>query len=170
MIAISVVAAALAVTVGLLAWRLRATRAEAATAGARLAAMLESFSAGLAVWSPEGRLTACNGRFREFYPAVELKPGLEYEDFVRYAATRAIVLVPEAEIDAWIEARLDRFGEGGGRDPAHPRRTLDRDPDGLGRGRRDAAAPRRRDRGAGRGDLRGRRSSGGDDAVRGAPG
>ena len=112
MIAISVVAAALAVTVGLLAWRLRATRAEAATAGARLAAMLESFSAGLAVWSPEGRLTACNGRFREFYPAVELKPGLEYEDFVRYAATRAIVLVPEAEIDAWIEARLDRFGEG----------------------------------------------------------
>ena len=111
MLALSVVAAALAIAVGLLAWRLRASRVEAAAAGARLAAVLESLSAGLAVWSPEGRLTACNGRFREFYPAVELKPGLEYEDLVRYAATRAVVLVPEAGIEAWIEERLGRFGQ-----------------------------------------------------------
>ena len=111
MIAISVLAAVLAVAVGLLGWRLREARAEAAVAGARLAAMLESLSAGLAVWSPGGRLTACNGRFREFYPAVQLRPGLEYEDFVRYAATRAVVLVPEAEMDAWVQARIGRFGE-----------------------------------------------------------
>ncbi len=111
MIAISVVAAGLVVAVGLLGWRLRAARAEAAAAGARLAATLESLSAGLAVWSPDGHLTACNGRFREFYPAVELRPGLEYEDLVRYAATRAVVLVPEAEIDAWVEARIGRLGE-----------------------------------------------------------
>lgn len=110
MIAMSVVAAVLTVMVGLLAWRLRATRAEAAAAGARLAALLESLSAGLAVWSAEGRLTACNGRFREFYPDVELKPGLEYEDLVRYAATRAVVLVPEAGIEAWVEERVARFG------------------------------------------------------------
>ena len=111
MIVISVVAAGLAVAVGLLAWRLRAARAAAGAAGTRLAAVLESLSAGLAEWSPDGRLTACNGRFREFYPAVELKPGLEYEDLVRYAATRAVVLVPEAEIDAWVERRVGRFGE-----------------------------------------------------------
>ena len=111
MIALSVVAVALAVAVGLLGWRLRAARAEAAAAGARLAALLESLSAGLSVWSPAGLLTACNGRFREFYPAVELKPGLEFEDLIRYAATRAVVLVPEAEIDAWIEGRIGRFGE-----------------------------------------------------------
>ena len=111
MTAISVLAAALAVAVGLLGWRLRTARAEAAAAGTRLAAVLESLSAGLAVWSPDGRLTACNGRFREFYPAVELKPGLEYEDLVRYAATRAVVLVPEAEIEAWTGERIGRFGE-----------------------------------------------------------
>ena len=111
MIAISLLAALLAVAAGLLAWRLRAARDEAAVARARLAAMLESFSAGLAVWSSEGRLTACNGRFREFYPAVQLKPGLEYEDLLRYAARRAVVLVPEAETEAWVEARLGRFGE-----------------------------------------------------------
>ena len=111
MVPLSVLAGALAVAVGLLSWRLRAVRAESAAAAARLAAILESFSAGLAVWSPEGRLTACNRRFREFYPAVELKPGLEYEDLVRYVATRAVVLVPEAEIDAWIEARIGRLGE-----------------------------------------------------------
>ena len=111
MIAISLLAALLAVAAGLLAWRLRAARDETTVARARLAAMLESFSAGLAVWSSEGRLTACNGRFREFYPAVELKPGLEYEDLLRYAARRAVVLVPEAETEAWVEARLARFGE-----------------------------------------------------------
>lgn len=111
MIAIGLLAALLAVAAGLLAWRLRVARDEAAVARARLAATLESFSAGLAVWNPDGRLTACNGRFREFYPAVELKPGLEYEDLVRYAARRAVVLVPEAEMEAWVEARLGRFGE-----------------------------------------------------------
>ena len=111
MSASSVLAGVLALAVGLLLWRARASRVEAAAAGARLAAILESFSAGLAAWGPDRRLTACNGRFREFYPAVELKPGLEYEDLVRYAATRAVVLVPRDEIEAWVEARLGRFGE-----------------------------------------------------------
>ena len=94
-----------------LAWRLRRVRASHARARARLAALLESDSAGLAVWDAGGRLVACNGRFREFYPEVTLKPGLEFEDLVRYTATRAVVIVPEEEIEAWIEERLARRTE-----------------------------------------------------------
>ena len=96
---------------GVVAWRLRDARARAATADARLAALLESDASGLAVWNAEGRLVACNGRFREFYPSVTLKPGLEYEDLVRYTATRAVVVIPEAEIEAWIATRLGKPGE-----------------------------------------------------------
>lgn len=101
----------LVLLLGVVVWRLRDARVRAATVHARLAALLESDASGLAVWNAEGRLVACNGRFREFYPSVTLKPGLEYEDLVRYTATRAVVLVPEAEMDAWIAARLGRLGE-----------------------------------------------------------
>ena len=101
----------LLVVVGGLAWRLRTVRTSLTRARARLAALLESDAAGLAVWDAGGRLVACNGRFREFYPAVTLKPGLEFEDLVRYTATRAVVIVPEEEIEGWIAERLARSAE-----------------------------------------------------------
>lgn len=94
-----------------MAWRLRESRASESRTHARLAALLESGEAGLAVWDADGRLVACNGRFREFYPAVTLEPGLEFEDLVRYTATRAVVVIPEAEIDAWIDEWLARRRE-----------------------------------------------------------
>ena len=101
----------LLVLLGGLVWRLRAARAGQDKARARLAALLGSDAAGLAVWDAGGRLVACNGRFREFYPEVTLKPGLELEDLVRYTATRAVVIVPEEEIEGWIEERLVRRAE-----------------------------------------------------------
>ena len=101
----------LAALLGGVAWRLRSARASGARAQARLAALLECYEAGMAVWDAGGRLVACNGRFREFYPAVTLEPGLEFEDLVRYTATRAVVLVPEAEMEEWIAERLERRDE-----------------------------------------------------------
>ena len=101
----------LAALLGGVAWRLRSARASGTRAQARLAALLECYEAGLAVWDAGGRLVACNGRFREFYPAVTLEPGLEFEDLVRYTATRAVVLVPEAEMEEWIAQRLERREE-----------------------------------------------------------
>ena len=142
-------------------WRLRAARAGEARSRARLAALLEVDAAGLAVWSAGGRLVACNGRFREFYPEVTLKPGLEYEDLVRYTATRAVVMVSEAEIGAWIEERLDRRGE--------PATETLRTPDG--RVDRDAHVPDGRGRGAPRLCRRRRPAVGGDESRRlGDPG
>ena len=95
---------------GLFAWRLHGARTGEAVAGGRLAALLANDASGLAVWDAEGRLVACNERFREFYPSVTLKGGLEYEDLVRYTATRAVLLIPEPEIDTWIEAHLGHLG------------------------------------------------------------
>lgn len=119
--AAGVLAGLLLVLLLALAWRLRAVRASEVRARARLAALLAGDRAGLAVWDAGGRLAACNERFREFYPAVTLKPGLEFEDLVRYTATRAVVVLPEAEIDAWIAERLERRGE----PAAETRRTPD---------------------------------------------
>ena len=109
--AAGVLVALLLVLLGGLVWRLRAVRTSDARARARLAALLEGDAAGLAVWDAGGRLVACNGRFREFYPEVILKPGLEFEDLVRYTATRAVVIVPEKEIEDWIEERIARRAE-----------------------------------------------------------
>lgn len=95
---------------GLFAWRLHGARTGEAVARGRMAALLANDASGLAVWDAEGRLVACNERFREFYPSVTLKGGLEYEDLVRYTATRAVFLIPEPEIDAWIEAHLGHLG------------------------------------------------------------
>ena len=97
---------ALAAAAFLLARRLHAAREHAARLAARLAAVLAGREAGLAVWSPDGRLVACNPRFREFYPDVPLRPGLALEDLVRFTVTRGLVQVPEAEVEAWVQARL----------------------------------------------------------------
>lgn len=79
----------------------------------RLAAVLEVSDAGLAVWDPAGRLTGCNERFREFYPAVQLKPGLVFEDLIRFTATRGLIQLPEDQVETWVEERLARFSRGG---------------------------------------------------------
>ena len=109
--AVGLLVVLLIVLLGAVLWRLRSARASDARTRARLAALLESDRAGLAVWDAGGRLVACNGRFREFYPSVTLQPGLEFEDLVRYSATRAVLLVPEVEMDQWIERQLERRGE-----------------------------------------------------------
>ena len=101
----------LAALLGLFARRLHGARTGEAVASGRMAALLEDDAAGLAVWDADGRLVACNDRFRDFYPSVTLKRGLEYEDLIRYTATRAVVLIPEPEIDAWIDAHLGHLGE-----------------------------------------------------------
>ena len=97
---------ALAGAAFLLARRLHGAREHAARLAARLAAVLAARAAGLAVWRADGRLTACNPRFREFYPDLPLRPGLALEDLVRATVTRGLVQVPEAEVEAWVQARL----------------------------------------------------------------
>ena len=137
---------ALAAAAFLLARRLHAARGHAARLGARLAAVLAARGAGLAVWSRDGRLVACNPRFREFYPDVPIRPGVELEDLVRATVTRGLVQVPEAEVEGVGAGAAGGRPRGGVRRGAHRRRPLARDADrSVGR-RRDAAAVHRRHR------------------------
>ena len=98
-----------------LAWlgrQLHQARAHAARVEARLAAALAAFGGGLSVWSADRRLLACNTRFRELYPDVPLKPGLELEDLLRFTVTRGLVQAPDGEAEAWVQARLAGFDAG----------------------------------------------------------
>jgi len=100
----------------IIARRLGTTRDRLARTEARLASVLEGVSAGLSVWDGDGRLTACNARFREFYPDVPLKAGVVYEDLIRYTANRGLVRLADDRdeaIDAWVEERVGRFGTPG---------------------------------------------------------
>ena len=98
--------------IGLLARRLHQARAHAARVEARLAAVLAAAGSGLSVWTAEGRLAACNARFRELYPGVPIKPGLELEDLLRLTAARGLVQVAEDDTEAWVQARLAGVREG----------------------------------------------------------
>ena len=105
------VVVSLTAALALVARRLHAARERLDRMESRLAAVLEGSDVGLAVWDPSGLLMACNKRFREFYPAVTLKPGLVFEDLTRFTATRGLIQLPEDQVETWVEARLAGFGE-----------------------------------------------------------
>ena len=103
-----VIALLCVILVGLVLY-LRLMRDRGRVISSRLAAVLEASDSGLSVWNSSKRLTACNGRFREFYPSIELKLGLEFEDLVRFTATRAVVLVGKRDIEDWVQDWITRF-------------------------------------------------------------
>ena len=107
------VVVSLMAALALVARRLHTTRERLDRMESRLAAVLEGSDAGLAVWDPDGRLMASNERFREFYPTVQLKPGLVFEDLTRFTATRGLIQLPEDQIETWVEERLAGFGDVG---------------------------------------------------------
>ena len=114
--------AALVGVLFLVARRLHQSRERMGCLESRLASVLGRSASGLSVWSSDGRLVACNDRFREFYPEIPIRPGVELEDLLRCTVTRGLVQVPEAEVDDWVRAHL-----GGTR---APRRAVVRTADG----------------------------------------
>ncbi len=102
---------ALSTAVALLAWRVKTTDERMARMEARLAAVLEGPDTGLAVWDRSGRLVACTQRFREFYPTIQLKPGLVFEDLIRYTATRGLIQIEQDLVEAWVDDRIGEFGK-----------------------------------------------------------
>jgi hypothetical protein len=103
----------LAAALTLVARRLSTARERCVRLESRLAAVLAVSGAGLAVWDSDGRLLACNERFREFYSVVQLKSGLVFEDLTRFTATRGLIQIPEDQMETWVEARLAGFGDVG---------------------------------------------------------
>ena len=101
----------LTLVLAIVARRLHSTRERFSQVESRLAGVLEMSDAGLAVWNQQGRLVACNKRFREFYQTIELKSGLVYEDLTRFTATRGLIQLAEDNVETWVQDRLTGFGD-----------------------------------------------------------
>ena len=83
----------------------------------RLIEAIESSSDGFALFDAEGRLSLCNGHFRDFHPGLDavIAPGAAFSAIARAAAERCVVREEGDTGDAWLESRLARF-----RDPRGP--------------------------------------------------
>ncbi len=111
-----VISLALVTAVVLLARRLRRADDRRLRLDARLAAVLEGPQAGVSMWDRSGRLVGFNDRFKEFYPDAPLKPGVIFEDLIRYTANRGLVEVAHADddhdgLERWVAERVERFGQ-----------------------------------------------------------
>lgn len=106
MIGLGVISVALVAALFLVARRLHQARGRVEQLESRLASVLSRGGVGLSIWSPDGRLTACNEKFREHYPDTPLKSGLELEDLLRFTATRGLVQVADESVDAWVAGHL----------------------------------------------------------------
>jgi PAS domain-containing protein len=98
----------------LMSRRVGQARARLGRMESRLAAVLAGPDAGLSVWDPDGRLVGFNPRFKEFYPDAPLKPGLVFEDLIRYTVNRGLVRIPgddsDDEVERWVSEQVGRFG------------------------------------------------------------
>ena len=98
----------------LMSRRARQAQARLGRMESRLVAVLAGPDAGLSVWDPDGRLVGFNPRFKEFYPDAPLKPGLVFEDLIRYTVNRGLVRIPDNdnddEVERWVSERVERFG------------------------------------------------------------
>ena len=105
------VSLALVTAVVLLARRMRRADNQRVHLEARLASVLEGFDAGLSVWDGAGRLIGFNRRFREFYADAPLKPGVVFEDLIRYTANRGLVDIANDDVERWVSEHVERFGQ-----------------------------------------------------------
>jgi len=109
MILLATVFLAVSLVAGVL-WCLRLCKNREALMSRRLTAVLDKSESGFSFWDQSGRLIYFNDRFQGFYPAVTLSVGLEFEDLVRFTASRAVFVVAESEMENWVGEWLGRFG------------------------------------------------------------
>jgi adenylate cyclase len=72
---------------------------------------LESISEGFSFYDADDRLVLCNRRYRELlYPGIEetIAHGTPFEQVIRAAAERGLIVEAIGRVDAWVEERLER--------------------------------------------------------------
>ena len=80
----------------------------------RLRDAIESITDGFVHYDAEQRLIQCNTKYREFYPWIEdvLVPGARLADIAQAAAERGQDAEPIADVEKWVEQRLEEFTTG----------------------------------------------------------
>lgn len=89
-------------------------RAEKAEAMLRDA--IDSISEGFVIYDAEDRLVMCNQAYRELYAqsAASMKPGVRFEDILRWGLRHSQYLDAIGREEEWLEERLQRHGEAAG--------------------------------------------------------
>jgi diguanylate cyclase (GGDEF)-like protein len=80
---------------------------QARLAGERLEDALEALPAGFELWDADDKLVWSNSELARMYPkiAAALKPGVSFEELVRANHAAGALVVPQQELDAYIERR-----------------------------------------------------------------
>jgi diguanylate cyclase (GGDEF)-like protein len=80
---------------------------QARLAGERLEDALEALPAGFELWDADDKLVWSNSELARMYPkiAAALKPGVSFEQLVRANHAAGALVVPQQELDAYIERR-----------------------------------------------------------------
>src|ERR1700726_785991 len=83
-------------------------RDKATQAQTRLTDALRSISEGFVLFDADDRMVLCNSRYRELYPGLAdlMRPGVEFEHFIKTVAERGIVADAVARPQEWVEQRL----------------------------------------------------------------
>ncbi|HEX6981112.1 MAG TPA: PAS domain S-box protein [Alphaproteobacteria bacterium] len=83
-------------------------RAEADAMRDRLSHALDAMSESFALYDRDDRLVLWNRRYAETNPAIRdlLVPGARFEDLFREAVRRGQMVLPEGNVEAWIQERL----------------------------------------------------------------
>jgi len=91
---------------------------QARLAGERLEDALEALPAGFELWDADDKLVWSNSELARMYPkiAAALKPGVSFEELVRTNHAAGALVVPQQELDAYIERR--RAGRSRSQQPA----------------------------------------------------
>jgi PAS domain S-box-containing protein len=100
-----------------LSWKeLSEARDKATQAQTRLTDALESSSEGFFLFDADDRMVLCNSRYRELYPGLAdlMRPGLEFEHWIKTMVERGIVADAAARPQEWVEQRLARHRNPGG--------------------------------------------------------
>lgn len=76
---------------------------------AQLTDAIESMSDGFAVFDVEDRLVLCNGKYREIWAGIGdlLVPGARFEDMMRAAAERGLVVDVAGRVEDWVRERVE---------------------------------------------------------------
>ncbi len=94
-----------------------AARKEADAAWWQLDEAIESINEGFVIYDSEDRLVRCNRKYRELYAlsAEKLRPGVPFEEILRFGVQKGQIPLAEADPESWIAERLDRH-----RNPSAP--------------------------------------------------
>lgn len=89
---------------------LSTAKEEADTARTRLTEAVESLSEGFVLFDADDRLVLFNSKYRAVFESMSdlVRPGITFEEFLRRAVERRILLVKPRNVDAWVDQRMQQ--------------------------------------------------------------